>query len=159
MDHQELESTAQAIFGFVPKWSRRTLDNIIEYCQRRNMHPAVYLRAFALNTEVRPPRWFVSDVILHPKYLEFVEDTLNLMVEEANVRYDTDSTSFTAAMTLEQDAEKVLGNDIVEMSAVGRVYFARIYKLNNVLERYMGKARKEALSNPFLADKYAFWAL
>lgn len=157
MDHQDLEDTAQCMFQFVPKWARPTMDKILAICTKHQVGPAVYLRAFANNTKQSSGVWHAQHVILAAKWQEFIPAALQELETEATVTYEHDALVFLSTLAIEGDPEVVINSPGADMSAMGRVSYARKYHLSEAEDKWINSAMKEAKANPCLADKYSFW--
>jgi hypothetical protein len=157
MDHRELESIAQSIFGFVPNWTPHTVSSIIDKCARLKVNPAVYLRAFADNTKINAGAWWQRSLILNTKWDQYVKPALQQLETEAKVTYEHDAVVFMSTLDIEDSAEDVLNLESANISAVGRVHYAKLYRLPHVADKWMSSAKKQALANPKLAEIYGFW--
>lgn len=157
MEHSDLEDIAQCMFGFVPEWSWSTMNGILAVCKRHEVDPAVYLRAFANNTQVKSPRWHAQGVILAKKWEQYIKPALQELETEAKVAYENDGVVFISALAIDPDPAAVLMNQGLQISAIGRVDFARKYRLPEIADKWMKSATREARANPCLAELYSFW--
>ncbi len=148
---------AQCTFGFVPKWSYPTMNKILAICEKHQVDPAVYLRAFSNNTKQVSSVWHVPNVILAEKWQQFIPAALQELQSEAKVIYERDALVFVSTLSVEEDPEAVINSAGVDISAVGRVAYARKYALPDTEDKWMKAAMKEARANPWLAEKYSFW--
>lgn len=157
MEYHDLEDIAQCMFGFVPRWTRSTMDKILAICNKHQVDPSVYLRAFANNTKQNSSIWHAASVIASEKWQEFIPAALQEMQTEAKVTYEHDALVFISTLAIEGSPEEVINSAGLDISAMGRVTFARRYALPAAVDKWMKSATKEARANPCLAELYSFW--
>jgi len=155
MDHTQLEQSATAVFGITPSWTYTTRQKILDKCDRLGYHPAVYLRAFACNVKAPATSWATANCILSDKWDVFLEDMLNFMKEEANVKVESDAVAFVSLSQLEGSVRAALENEAAGMTATARVRYAKAYGLNDVAARWESDAYREALFNPYLPEAHS----
>jgi hypothetical protein len=155
MEHQELKNIAFAVLGFLPEWSPKTCDQIIERVEKLNTIPAAYLGAVMENLKIPGNRIRYANVILSTRYDKFIPEQLQLLKDRARVRLDSDMVEFRSALLIHRgDYRGVLEDAHVDISCLGKYWIAKMYGYSDLVTKFAQDAALDALANPFLDEAY-----
>jgi len=155
MERTQLKNTALALWGFVPEWSTKLCDEIVQRIEAAGVLPAVYLRAVATNKKVPSSHLVHRNVILSRKWDDFLNIELQQMQEEARVKFDSDKVEFrNALLVCRGDYKESLEDLHFNLTNIGRYSIALLYGLEETAEKFRVDAEIDRLRNPYLAAKY-----
>jgi hypothetical protein len=155
MEYPQLKMTAAALWGFVPEWSSALCAEIMQRIEAAGTTPAVYLRTVATNKKVPSQHLAYRNVILSPKWDDFLEEELQQMQAEAKVKFDADLVEFRNAYRIcRGDHRKALEDANFELTDLGRYRIALLYGFPEIAAKFEVGAKTDELANPCLVELY-----